>query len=86
MCTKKLDLFFEQQIQQTKSLKKGFVILFSLLTIIIVLFIGDYFLPKYFAISKAFSREMTALNNSQYHATIIKKQPPKWGNDDPTRQ
>ncbi len=65
----------KRQIKQTKNLKKKLIILFSLLTIIVVLSIGNYFLPKYFAISETFSQVVTALNNSPYRATIIKNDP-----------
>ena len=65
----------EQQIKRTKTSKKEFAILFSLLTIIAVLSIGNCLLPKYSVISEAFSQEATALKNSQYRVTIIKDDP-----------
>lgn len=66
------------QGQQTKRMKastKQFIVLLSLLAIIAVLSASNYFLPKYSAISKTFSREEKQYTDGSFRAEIIKNDP-----------
>lgn len=72
------DIDVSSQKHQTKRLKsstKALIVLFSMIGITVLLVISNVFVHRYYAISDAFSREEKTLNDSPYHAEIIKKDP-----------